>query len=406
MGELGLEDRLLADPCLADAAPLPPPRWSRGEEPPPRVHRTLDGLRTAVVTVAYRAQNTTRFQTDNDDVLPCAVILQALALRELGGFGREVDIVLVHRNLLPAQVDMVAAHGVKVHEAGPLPSPALYGSEFEAANMLKVDVAGLTEYSRLLYIDLDMVPKGPVAQHLLAEYPEGLIGFPGPSTPVSGQLLVLRPSAAVHALLRRLADARDFTVARGWAGAGLLTWPDSDRHDATSHCNASYMRHAAHIHPALGRRRRCSLWPFWVRRCREQQLTSWNFMHAGSDQGVFWYAYNLSGLSDSRSLVRPTGPDGKALPLGRPYWVHLQGMCKPWLATKQRLSRSKCLKAGAFFWHGLWRRLRAAHRLDQKCPTFARGYRQFVELAPPEARLPCFWTEACFQQHKPKWVVD
>ena len=60
------------------------------------------------------------------------------------------------------------------------------------------------------------------------------------------------------------------------------------------------------------------------------------------------------------------------------------------------LARAKCLKTGAYFWHGVWNRLRAKHPdLDRKCPTFARAYEQFVAIAPKEAEMPCFWTFLC-----------
>lgn len=218
-----------------------------------------------------------------------------------------------------------------------------------AATMLKVDVAGLTQYSRVLYLDLDMLPRErAAAEHLEWEYEEGLVAFPGPTTPVSGQLFVIRPDAKMHQLLRHLAETRanNFSVARGWAGSGLLTWPAADASNARAQCNTTAMQNGLNVHPAQGRRR-CALWPFWIRRCQQHGLTSWNFMHAGSDQGVLWYAYNLSGVSSVRSLTaKPLGPKGHALPLGLQYWVHLQGTCKPWLVSRQTLRRSKCCCSG------------------------------------------------------------
>lgn len=281
-----IEDALLSKRCPSDAA-----AFVVNEIEQPKFHKTIpSGSRVAVATLAHRPHRTARFlengKNATDDVLPCIVILQALALRHMGGFGQDIDIVTVHSNLLPSQLDAIAARGIKLHHAGQLPDPELYGgSEFEAANMLKVDVAGLRDYERVLYIDIDMLPRERTVQHLLVEYPEQLVGFPGPSTPVSGQLFVLRPQARMHALLRRLARTRNFTVARGWEETGLLTWPDADASDAHAQCNATYAINGAHAAPALGsRRRRCALWPFWIERCRRHRLTNWNFMHAGSDQ--------------------------------------------------------------------------------------------------------------------------
>ena len=109
----------------------------------PVLHKALPP-RLAVVTLAHRARNTSRFltgtQIDHDiDALPCAVIVQALALREIGGFGPSVDIVLLQSQLLPEQLKMIKAHDIKVHTTDDIPDADLYGSEFEAATMLKVD---------------------------------------------------------------------------------------------------------------------------------------------------------------------------------------------------------------------------------------------------------------------------
>ena len=221
---------------------------------------------------------------------------------------------------------------------------------------------------------------------------------------------MVRPSHDVHRLLLRLSASHDFTVQRGWnanntARSGLLTWPDVDAADPRAHCNASYLQRGAHVPPR--RRRRCALWPYWVERCRRHGLTNWNFMSAASDQGLLWYAYNLSGLSTVRAIpARARSEHGGLLPIGLHRWVHLQGACKPWLVSKQTMSRAKCLKAGAFFWHAVWERFSRAHNLTRICPTLANAYARFLSFAPPQARKPCFWTEECFRKHKPTWVKD
>ena len=408
----GAEDALLADRCASDAAAFRVVPTGR----PSLVH-SLHSPRVAIATVAHRSNGTARFltadQVDNaTDVLPCAVILQSLAMREIGGFDAEIDYVLVHSGWRPEELAAVAAHGIKLH-AGSVPRETQpYGSEFEAATMLKIDVAGLTDYSRVLYLDLDMLPRERAVQHLEFEYAEDLVTFPSVTSPVSGQLFVLRPDAKMHRLLRRLAATRasSFDVARGWAGSGLLTWPDADASNARAQCNSTAMRHGLHVAPGQGPRRRCALSPYWIRRCKRHALTNWNFIHAGSDQGVLWYAYNLSGLSSVRALTgKPMGPDGKKLLVGLPYWVHMQGMCKPWLATRETLKRAKCLKANAFFFHGVWDRFRAADpSLEAQCPTFARAYQRFVKLAPPHARKPCFWggRTNCYNQYRPAWAAS
>ena len=120
-----------------------------------------------------------------------------------------------------------------------------------------------------------MLPRERAVQHLEFEYAEDLVTFPSVTSPVSGQLFVLRPDAKMHRLLRRLAATRasSFDVARGWAGSGLLTWPDADASNARAQCNSTAMRHGLHVAPGQGPRRRCALSPYWIRRCKRHALT-------------------------------------------------------------------------------------------------------------------------------------
>lgn len=399
--------------CPSDAAPF-------GITPasPAIIHSSLQAAasrgRMAIANAVHQSVATARFvgteQRNATDLLPCAVVLQALALRHIGGISHEVDHVLVHSNLTPKQLELIASFGVKLRE-GRIPPVSSYDTEFEAANMLKADVSGLTEYSRVLHLDLDMLPRAPVTEHLRYEYPEDFVTFAGTTSPVSGQLYVVRPNRRLHRLLRHLAASHDFSVQRGWnrndmQHSGLLTWPDVDAVEPRAQCNATYLRRGSHV--PIQRRRRCAaLWPYWVERCRRHGLTNWNFMSAASDQGLLWYAYNLSGLSSARAIpARARGDNGRLLPLGLAKWAHLQGTCKPWLVSRETLARSKCLKSGAFFWHGVWGRFEKTHDLTRLCPTLASAYARFVSIAPPQSKKPCFWTEACFQKHKPSWVKD
>ena len=92
--------------------------------------------------------------------------------------------------------------------------------------------------------------------------------------------------------------------------------------------------------------------------------------------------------------------------------MHLQGQCKPWLTSKRTLARAKCLKALAYFWHAVWRPLTLTRDdgrrpdLNATCPSMARAYERFVEIAPPEASRPCFWGGECFGRFRPSWVID
>lgn len=135
----------VVDRCQSDAAHY----RTVASRPPIRI-KQQHWPRLAVATVAHRARSSTRFLTaeqveNSTDVLPCAVIIQSLALRHIGGVPPEVDIVLVHSDWLPEQLATAAAYGIKLRQ-GSVPPTEQYSSEFEAANMLKVEVAGLTEY--------------------------------------------------------------------------------------------------------------------------------------------------------------------------------------------------------------------------------------------------------------------
>ena len=65
------------------------------------------------------------------------------------------------------------------------------------------------------------------------------------------------------------------------------------------------------------------------------------------------------------------------------------------------------VEKNAFFFHGVWERFVAADpSLKGTCPTFARAFDRFVSLAPPEAKLACFWggRTNCYDRYRPSWA--
>lgn len=161
------EAAALANPSLMDVAPLRLAAWA-----PPRRHAAPpDGL--AVATALYQARNTSRFTSGTpSDTAPCAALAQMRALRALGGLGPHVDYVVVHAGLLGWQLKLLARHGIKLHAGRLPPAEAPYPTEYERAMLLKVDVLALTQYARVLFLDVDMYPRRPIAGLLSIEYEE------------------------------------------------------------------------------------------------------------------------------------------------------------------------------------------------------------------------------------------
>ena len=365
------EAAALANPALMDVAPFRVARWLE----PTRHPRIPSGV--AVATALYQARNTSRFTSGPpSDVAPCAALAQMRALRGMGGL-EGVDYVVVHAGLLSWQLRLLARHGVKLFAGTLPPAAAPYPSEYERAMMLKVDVLALTSYTRVLFLDVDMYPRRPVAALFTTEYAEDFVAFAESSAPYGANLFMVRPSRAAHTAARAASDARSFSVGRGWNGSGLLTW-HSLRGSAP--CDMPY---ATRLRGGDA----CAVWPYWHARCTQLHVTNWNYVSASADNGILWWLFNLSSLTSPSGLTSPnalsspsgltgfagltgltgltgftslTGTHGPSAPLaarilhrpltpkGEPeptasggWWAHAQSMCKPWLATPKILAGSE-----------------------------------------------------------------
>ena len=59
---------------------------------------------------------------------------------------------------------------------GYVPNADNYASEYQAGTLIKVNAAGLTQYDRVLNVDLDMFAVSSLRGHFLREYREHLVG--------------------------------------------------------------------------------------------------------------------------------------------------------------------------------------------------------------------------------------
>ena len=324
-----------------DVAPFRVAAWRE----PTRHARLPSGV--AVATALYQAQNTSRFTSGPpSDVAPCAALAQMRALRGMGGL-EGVDYVVVHAGLLSWQLRLLTRHGVKLFAGTLPPAAAPYPREYERAMMLKVDVLALTSYARVLFLDVDMYPRRPIAALFTTEYAEDFVAFAETSAPYGANLFMVRPSRAAHAAARAASDARAFSVGRGWNGSGLLTWPSLR---GSAPCDMPY---ATRLRGGGA----CAVWPYWHARCTQLHVSNWNYVSASADNGILWWLFNLSSLTGptgltgtygaprplaARVLHRPSTPKGEPEPTASGgWWAHAQSMCKPWLATPKILAGSE-----------------------------------------------------------------
>ena len=106
--------------------------------------------------------------------------------------------MVVHAGLLAWQLRLLTKHGVKLFAGTLPPAAAPYPSEYQRAMMLKVDVLALTSYARVLFLDVDMYPRRPVAALFATEYAEDFVAFAETSAPYGLQtrLHTVRPLSA------------------------------------------------------------------------------------------------------------------------------------------------------------------------------------------------------------------
>tara|TARA_B100001989_G_C24536829_1_gene464937 strand:- start:1179 stop:2324 length:1146 start_codon:yes stop_codon:yes gene_type:complete len=327
------------------------------------------------VTTLYSPEKEERFLKINekDDVLPCGAILQMISIKEIGEINDNIDYTVVYDGLTKNQIKLLEKYRINTIK-GNIPDVNIYDNKFEAYTMLKVDVVSLVQYKKIIYIDLDMFPRSSLKDHVRINIKEDALAWYQLTTPFSSNFFVLKPSTKMYKFLRSMADIHPFTIERGWYNKGLVNWP------FTKGCNASYLQNGLVSSPK--NRRKCKLSDKWVKRCQMYKLTNWNFMHAGSDQGAFWYAYNISKMS---SVFTFEGSkeyetyDGEKFKIGRQYWHHMSGRCKPWLISKSTLNNKRCLEAAKYFWGTLWKSFRIKYDLYKFCPTMEKKYKFYLE---------------------------
>ena len=363
------------DPRARRAAPyrtrkLRPPKW----------HQSLSDVpgRLAVATVIGRTSSP-RYQDarPNADQLPCAIVLQFISLRDIGGIpfsragqgGKFEYVVIVSDDGTETEAKIFDAYGIRVVRAS-MPPAERYPAAFERGAMMKVHGISLDEYERVLLLDGDMFANAPIVDHFRIDFAEDMVTSEHSSSPCSGNWIIVRPNRHVYEAVMPVVAERRFNFASGWNYSGLYTW--ADNRDELP-CEAPSW---AHQPPD------CKPNDMWVERCRRFLLTNWIWMGASEVQGFFPWVYNLSGLGTMRSLpsgwVSPRdGPKHLPLGQGQPWWTHFQGGTKPWIMGA--LSREICPgekfhRPAEWFWNDFWPAALARKpegKLQGHCPSFA-----------------------------------
>lgn len=387
-------------------------------------HERLEDVpgRLAVATVIGRTSSP-RYQDSrpNADQLPCAIVMQFLSLRDIGGIpfsragenGKFEYVVIVSDNGTATEDELFGAYGLRVVRA-PMPPRERYPEPFERGAMMKAHGIGLSEYSRVLLLDGDMFAQQNLLDHFRVEFAEGLVTSEHSSSPCAGNWMMLRPSRAVYDAVMPVATERRFSYATGWNDSGLFTWPPTN----DLPCEPPGW---AHQPP------NCKPNALWVARCARYRLTNWIWMGASEVQGFFPWIYNVSGLGTMRTLpsgwIPPkaaaaaaatataaagaaatgSGNDCKggckkksaaaskspprSMPLGQgaPWWAHFQGGTKPWIMDNPHpdiCPGEKFHKPAEWFWREFWPTVAALEGgvLTQQCPSFARARPKYFEF--------------------------
>lgn len=371
------EQMILEDPCLSDVARFEVIPW-----PAPRLHVNLLGQRLAVVTSVFDA-GMDKFGGSGHgaEILPCSIAMWYNSVARFSGLDDAVDVVVIHANLKDSakqRLHLLANSSrqpkLLLHEVS-LPLSTKIPSRWIAGCLIRIHAASLVQYDRVLVLDGDNMVARPIVDVFRTEFPEGLQAFEHPSAIQTAGWTLLRPNRRVFKLLLRLVNDYDFTIDKGWNKAGLLVWPER-----VAPCRNRGWR------KATLNGTKCHLNSFWLERCLKYGITNWVHVGAYEVQGIFWYAYNMSGLSSARFIGeyqakhnRVIGPGGGVLSPNVPHLIHLQGGCKPWstktppswLKDMKRVDHGvgrRCTANLQWFWDTLWHEADAT--VHAMCPQF------------------------------------
>jgi len=201
-------------------------------------------------------------------------------------------------------------------------------TKFERTSSMKLHLAGMTSYARVLYVDVDIIIVGSL--HRMLYVPEGgheLIGFSAWNSPLHGGILSVRPSSQAHSNLLRVYKEGRFDHDRGWDYDG----------------------------PFLGGWAWCGerMPAEWKAKfCDGTRLAPWTFASAHHDQGLlfWWYAMRRGSFRDLHRypFYAPGQLNHTFLELSSKFvpHVHFGGSPKPW---SQAL-----LGYDSNVWQGMW----------------------------------------------------
>jgi len=193
-----------------------------------------------------------------------------------------------------------------------------------------------------------------------------------PNSPLAANYMNFKPSEEVYELFLDIVNNRKFEFGRGWnpddPRSGLFVWPPP-------WAMGSGGMVCDHPEPFL-KGENCNVPSEFFSRCSATRATTWTWVAAESDQGIFMYLFNVSGLGSTRWVAPGAAAKGE-LEQGRPYFKHYQGTCKPHIVVAKGPNAPgdpicHLMDPDNWFWNSLWKAAQEKHGLGDTCPSFGK----------------------------------
>jgi hypothetical protein len=219
--------------------------------------------------------------------------------------GSQADVVaLVFGTLSKPDQNLVESYGIKIVRVdtvgGPISNdPGPFGARTGAIYRAKIRTMGLTEYDRIIFIDLDAVLLSN-ADHLFKL--ENFTAIVGSNSPFNAGFFVLTPSCQSLVDVIDVAHSDTFSVEKGWFEYGMF--------------------------------------PHWLP-SHQGQMSDWSFYASQAEQGLMFYYY---GCYQKKGDFLPVNSWDSVM-------VHFVGSHKPWLADPLYLGNvPKRYREGTLLW--------------------------------------------------------
>jgi hypothetical protein len=268
--------------------------------------------------------------------------------------GTTADIVAMNFGYLKEEDRaLLESFGViikKIKGVGTIPSndPGPFDARTAAIYRAKIRALQLTDYTRIIFVDLDVILLQNI-DHLFAI--DHFTALSGGNSPFNAGLFVLTPSCQDFVDVNDVATSDSFTVERGWNDYGPF--------------------------------------PHWL---RQNEMSDWSFYAAQAEQGLMHYYFNCYKKS------------GEMLPIGA--WdslaTHLVGSHKPWYFGHEGPSDShierlpKRFRAATRIWYKVYAQMMA---FIQETNAEMSSFAQLSEQAMRRFVGPDPYTEDAYCDH-------